>query len=502
MRPFRLDDRDALRRAYVDEGLSLSAIAAMLGCSDATVRRALLEEGIEIRRSGRMPITPLRDRVWLRERVAEGQSTKDIARMLGCAEATVRSALQWARAVPPASDVRPPALNDRSFLEQTYVIRGQPARRIAEELGCTKDAVLLALRRHGLPVRARGRRPDAEETTEEPSPDEPRPVGGASLLRLTPAGAEERDRAPGDGGSGEVRRSSEEPSAVKAPDAPARREGRPDPEEAVLAEATEGLLPTSPRTQEEHVSVPRQPTMGTARHATASLRPEAVDLSTDEVEARAFPIVRRGYDRDEVDSFLRRVAQNYREALERAREAEALVQQALAEPPRGEAFEDLGGRVAAILRSASDVAEGIKAEAEEEAAAIRQEAHAAAEHVRREAAEHLAEAERVRAAAEQEAERVLAEARSEGIELVAAARERAAEVKQLSEQRASTLERATRANVEALVAEARRDYEHLLALQQQCIDRLASVEFLAKHAREGLSESSTQSFDAGLERTS
>src|SRR3978361_1457573 len=96
MPPLDLDDAEALRRAYVDEGQSLSAIAGMVGCSYATVRRALLAQGITIRRSGPAPIGDLRDRAWLRARIEEGYSAKDIAALLGCAEGTVRSSLLWA----------------------------------------------------------------------------------------------------------------------------------------------------------------------------------------------------------------------------------------------------------------------------------------------------------------------------------------------------------------------------------------------------------------------
>ena len=42
-----LDDAESLRRAYVAEGRSLSAIAEMAECSYASVRRALLAHGIE-----------------------------------------------------------------------------------------------------------------------------------------------------------------------------------------------------------------------------------------------------------------------------------------------------------------------------------------------------------------------------------------------------------------------------------------------------------------------
>jgi F0F1-type ATP synthase membrane subunit b/b' len=120
--------------------------------------------------------------------------------------------------------------------------------------------------------------------------------------------------------------------------------------------------------------------------------------------------------------------------------------------------------------------------------------------MRREVAERLAEADRLAADAQQEAERALATARTEGARVVAAARDRAAQISQEAEESAAMLERTVRANVEAILAEARREYEHLRTAQQQCIDRLASVEFLAKHARDGLSDASASTFDERLER--
>lgn len=276
---------------------------------------------------------------------------------------------------------------------------------------------------------------------------------------------------------------------------------RPEAEPA-LAEAAGALAHKFGGRQQRSPSLPAAVGPKNTGGPTTSLRRGARELEIGEIETRAFPVVRRGYDRDEVDAFLRAVAQSYGALLDRAQDAEEHARRAMAEPPAVGAFEDLGGRVAAVLRSASDVAEGLKTEAEEEAAAIRQKAHADVEHVRRDASERLAEAERIRVAAEQEAERLLASARSVAASIVTTAREKAAEVEQLATTRAAALERTVQANVDAIVAEARRDLEHLVAAEQQCMDHLASVEFLAKHAREGLAETFGQSFDERLERMS
>jgi DivIVA domain-containing protein len=235
-----------------------------------------------------------------------------------------------------------------------------------------------------------------------------------------------------------------------------------------------------------------------------------------QIENRTFPIVRRGYDRDEVDAFVRTMAREHRQLVERTRQAleaarqaaarQAAAEQAAAEqrtaaPAPDQLFGELGTRVTAVLSSATEVAEGIKAAAIEEAEAIRQQAYEDTDEMRREVADKLAEADRLVAEAEQEAERVLATARTEGARVVTGARDRAEQISHDAEERAAALERTVRANVEAILAEARREYEHLRTAQQQCIDRLASVEFLAKHARDGLSDAFTSTFDERLEAT-
>ena len=44
-------DADTLRRLYVEQGLTTTAVAAELGCGVGTIRRALRQHGIEVRGS-------------------------------------------------------------------------------------------------------------------------------------------------------------------------------------------------------------------------------------------------------------------------------------------------------------------------------------------------------------------------------------------------------------------------------------------------------------------
>jgi DivIVA domain-containing protein len=649
-----LDDGDSLRRAYVDEGRSLSAIASMAGCSYATVRRALLGHGIEIRRSGPAPIESLRDKGWLQAQAGEGRSAKEIAELLGCAEGTVRSALQWAGVPAGAARDRPSALDDALFLEKAYVTDRRSVRSIAEEVGCTKDAVLAALRAQGVPIRSRGRsaKPAASSA---PAPERdgwlaelrgPRPrdeigdamagamAGAPDDGRPAPAPAPEQrlerqpepvqaepsepepepEPAPEPQPQAEPEPVEPEPEPEPEPVTPvpeAQREPRPpepEPEpvtpvpearreplppepapEPVLPvpesqreplppePAPEPVLPV-PETQpaplppEPAPARPERPAMGANRaaHGGATLasaqnppslsdwelpitahapRPEngatvtpttpplskteeqprrssfdrnavspvidgppaRVDAEIDKIEAMTFSVTLRGYDRQEVDAFLRAVARDYRQVVTSAREAVNAARAAAQVPapppaapapapappaaPAAPTFEDIGGRVTAVLNSAAEAAGQIKESAETEALAIRQRAREEAERLRRSTAEALAQAEQARAASEQQKAEAEATARSQAELILAEAQRQATQLEAEARERLTLMDRTVRANIDAVIAEARRDYEHLRSAQQQCIDRLASVEFLAKHARDGLSENSGQPLD-------
>ncbi|MDQ6727892.1 MAG: DivIVA domain-containing protein [Actinomycetota bacterium] len=221
-------------------------------------------------------------------------------------------------------------------------------------------------------------------------------------------------------------------------------------------------------------------------------------MEIEKIETKTFPVARRGYDRAEVDAYLRAVANDYRMVVDKAREAVSAAQQAAIATTSATAvpsFEDIGGRVAGVLSSASQAAEDIRAEAEQEAAAIRQKAEQERMNAQRAAAEQVAAAQQVKAASEEEAAELTAAARVEASSVIAAAREEAIRIAEDAERSAATLDRTTRANTDALLAEARREYEHLRSVQQQCVDRLASVEFLTRQAREHLAQVAPYAID-------
>jgi DivIVA domain-containing protein len=81
-------------------------------------------------------------------------------------------------------------------------------------------------------------------------------------------------------------------------------------------------------------------------------------LSPDEIAAKRFLVALRGYDKDEVDSFLQQVGRQMRELL-------------LMVDSGDETFQKLGAEVAEMARSAATAAAKIRSRAEDEAAQLR-----------------------------------------------------------------------------------------------------------------------------------
>lgn len=169
-------------------------------------------------------------------------------------------------------------------------------------------------------------------------------------------------------------------------------------------------------------------------------------MRPEDIQNRDFLVGLRGYDKEEVRSFLAQVASEHatlRAELDDARTvAMARASAPVPAASGSDDFENLGASVAAVLRAAKDSARELLEEAEErrvhalEAAeeAVRQ-AHADAEQIRTNAtssvADAQAEAERIRASAQTsvadahvEAERIIREAteRANQIEIGAEAR--------------------------------------------------------------------------------
>lgn len=141
---WQLNDPEWLRTEYLERGRTGADLAAEVGVHPNTLARALERHGIRKTERRTMASVPKR---WLREQhVKRGRSTRDIARELDVAPTSVQRAL--VEAGIPVNDRRLPAeLYDVDWLTTNA---SRSAREIGRELGCSADAVARARRRHGL----------------------------------------------------------------------------------------------------------------------------------------------------------------------------------------------------------------------------------------------------------------------------------------------------------------------------------------------------------------
>ncbi len=150
-------------------------------------------------------------------------------------------------------------------------------------------------------------------------------------------------------------------------------------------------------------------------------------LATGDIASRSFAVVRRGFDSDEVRSYLQSVSRSLEALEEREQELRAALAEAeerAAHPVIDEATltASLGQHSAQILRHAHDEAAKIVAQAQEGAATLVRETHSQVDELQARtesaAAEWVAEVEIIVANAEQEArvesERILSDAVAEG----------------------------------------------------------------------------------------
>jgi DivIVA domain-containing protein len=189
-----------------------------------------------------------------------------------------------------------------------------------------------------------------------------------------------------------------------------------------------------------------------------------------DIEAKSFPIGRRGYEKGAVDAFLAEVANEFRTLEEQAGSAPPSA-------PGAPTFENLGSLVTTILATAAAAADEMKAAAEKEIEATR-----------RALAEELDNADQMRGAAQEEAAAILTAAREEAERIQQEALQHAAAVDQEANERATALERTTVANLEAMLADGAKQYERLRDVREQTADRLASVEAMIRKAREECSD--------------
>ena len=137
-------------------------------------------------------------------------------------------------------------------------------------------------------------------------------------------------------------------------------------------------------------------------------------ISAEQVRRREFVTIRRGYDPDQVRGYLEQLADQIELMRVLLRDAQAEAQSALrtTAQPRRDPYQQLGERVASVIREADQVAETIKTEAHRDAELVTRDARAEADRVRTDAQakaeDARSQAETALRAAREEADRTIA----------------------------------------------------------------------------------------------
>jgi transposase len=137
----RPPDPATLRRLYIDEGLTVAAVAARLGVAHGTAHKWLLAAGVPMRPPVSTPRTDVSDDDIRRLYTSEGQTAAEIAAHLGCPATTVYNRLQRLgvprRPAVPRTRIRP--ADDE--LRRLYDGEGLSLRQLAERFSVTRQAV-------------------------------------------------------------------------------------------------------------------------------------------------------------------------------------------------------------------------------------------------------------------------------------------------------------------------------------------------------------------------
>lgn len=203
-----------------------------------------------------------------------------------------------------------------------------------------------------------------------------------------------------------------------------------------------------------------------------------------------FRVVRRGYDRAQVDAHLAEVGAQIEDLRRRVAEAEATLRQLGFEEPRDLAveLEHVGRDVAAVLEAARQAAEELRRRATADAEAWRRRADDEAREARRAAWEEgsalleaaVAEARRLLDGAQEEALLVRAEAEQEALRLVGDARREREETLRDARDEAERILSIARHEAESILSSARQQaeaaQERARALEQRRVELLEELE--------------------------
>jgi DivIVA domain-containing protein len=137
-------------------------------------------------------------------------------------------------------------------------------------------------------------------------------------------------------------------------------------------------------------------------------------ISAEQIRRREFVTIRRGYDPDQVRAYLEQLADQTELMRVLLRDAQVEAETAIRtiSQPRQDPYQQLGERVASVIREADHVAETIRGEAHRDAEKVAREARADADRIRTDAQskgeEARARADAAVRAAREEADRTIA----------------------------------------------------------------------------------------------
>lgn len=154
--PDNLQNREWLHQQYVVQERSVSDIADEVGYTGPGVLNWLEHWSIE--RRGEYQSTPdkLQDKSWLQEQYTKKmRKTSDIASELGCSVNTISRWLARHGIETQQGGLTLPKLTEAAWLEEEYVAERRSTRDIADEIGCSQNAVSVWLNKHGIETRPR-----------------------------------------------------------------------------------------------------------------------------------------------------------------------------------------------------------------------------------------------------------------------------------------------------------------------------------------------------------
>ncbi len=183
-------------------------------------------------------------------------------------------------------------------------------------------------------------------------------------------------------------------------------------------------------------------------------------LTPDQINSKTFSTAMRGYEKDEVDAYLKELSEEYAAALERPTAAVDPV-------------EKLGAEVTDVLRSARDAAESLRERSSAEAEQIRKRAAEKALELRRKAQE---EAEAAIQSAQAEAKKTLELAQARAEQAIRQAEEQAARQRREVAEEVNRIREKTKREAADLLDGAVAKHERLVSHEEQLRARVEAAQ--------------------------